>query len=139
MEVTVKQVEGITFIGRGETNHWISIDGPKKFFGSEAASRPMELFLISLGSCTGSDVASILNKKKVRVEKFIIEVEGERAEEHPKVFTKIHIKFIFQGNNIDENAVRRSIELSWNKYCPITAMLKKIIPMSYTYEIKPSN
>ncbi|HEC89685.1 MAG: osmotically inducible protein OsmC [Thermoplasmata archaeon] len=139
MKVTVRQVDGITFIGRGETNHWVAIDGPKEFFGSEAASRPMELFLISLGSCTASDVASILNKKKIRVEKFIVEVEGDRVDEHPKVFTRIHIKFIFYGNNIDENAVKRSIELSWNKYCPITAMLKKILPMSYSYEILSSD
>ena len=137
MKVAVKQVDGITFVGRGETNHWVVIDGPKEFFGSEAGTRPMELFLISLGGCTASDVASILNKKRVSIDDFSVEVEGDRVDEHPKVFTKIHIKFIFHGNNIDESAVKRAIELSWNKYCPITAMLKKILPMDYSYEIIP--
>ena len=62
MQVNIKQIEGVTFIGKADSNHWVTIDGPKTFFGSEAAARPMELLLISLGACTASDVASILKK-----------------------------------------------------------------------------
>lgn len=135
MEVKIKQVEGLTFVGKGDTNHWITIDGPEKFGGNEAATRPMELLLISLGSCTGSDVASILKKKRVNPEKIEINVKGERKKEHPKVFTKIHLDYIFYGD-IDEKAVKRSIELSQNRYCPVSAILTKAgVEIDYSYKI----
>ncbi len=136
MKVIVKQVEGLAFIGKGESNHWVAIDGPKEFFGFEAGSRPMELLLIALGSCTGSDVAAILKKKRVELNSFQVEVEGDRAEEHPRIYTRIHVKYVFEGRDLDESAIRRAIELSWEKYCPIVAMLRKTVSMSYSYEIK---
>ena len=85
MRAIVKQVEGLTFVAKADSNHWIVIDGPKEYFGSEAASRPMELLLISLGSCTASDVAAILKKKRVKLEGFEVKLEAERKDEHPKV------------------------------------------------------
>ncbi len=135
MKAIVKQVEGLTFVAKADSNHWIVIDGPKEYFGSEAASRPMELLLISLGSCTASDVAAILKKKRVKMEGFEVNLEAERKDEHPKVFTRIHIEFIFYGKEIREEDVRRAIELSQNKYCPISAMLRKAVEISYSYKI----
>lgn len=135
MKVKIKQVEGLTFVGKGDTDHWVTIDGPEKFGGNESASRPMELLLISLGSCTGSDVASILKKKRVEPRKFEINLNGERKKEHPKTFTKINLEYIFYGN-VDEKAVERAIDLSQNKYCPIVTMLKKAgVEISYSYKI----
>ncbi len=135
MEVKIKQVEGLTFVGKGDTNHWVTIDGPKKFGGTEAATRPMELLLISLGSCTGSDVASILKKKRVEPINFEIDMNGETKDEHPKVFTKILVKYIFYGN-IEEKSVKSAIDLSQNKYCPVAAMLKKAeVKIEYSYKI----
>lgn len=136
MKVIIKQIQGISFIGKGDTNHWVSVDGPKKFHGSEAGSRPMELVLLSLGSCTGSDVTSILNKKRVPVDHLEIIVTGERAETYPKVFTKIHVEYIFYGENLDENDLKRAIDLSQNKYCPITAMLSKSCEITHSYQVK---
>ncbi|MEF8879197.1 MAG: OsmC family protein [Candidatus Thermoplasmatota archaeon] len=136
MEVKIKQVEGLTFIGKGESNHWAAVDGPKKYDGYEAASRPMELLLISLGSCTGSDVASILKKKRVDLEGFELKIEAEQSKDHPKVFTKIHIEFVFYGEGIDENDLERAIELSQKKYCPVSAMLREKAVISYSYQIK---
>ena len=135
MKAKIKQVEGLTFIARGETNHWIAIDGPKKFQGSEAASRPMELLLMSLASCTGSDVASILNKKRVKIDSMEIDANADRQKEHPKVFTKINLKFKFKGSNIKEKDIKRAINLSKEKYCPIAAMLKNSTDIKYEYEI----
>ena len=135
MEVQIRQVEGLTFVAKGESNHWVTIDGPKEFFGSEAAPRPMELLLIALGSCTASDVAAILNKKRVKLDGFKVVVEGERAEDHPKVFTKIHIDFIFYGKNLEKKHLERAIELSQGKYCPISAMLEKTVEITYSYKI----
>ena len=136
MQVKIKQVEGLTFIGKADSNHWVTIDGPKKFNGSEAASRPMELLLISLGSCTGSDVVSILKKKRVDIRKFELNLTAERLETHPKIFTKIHIEYVFTGQNLKHEDIKRAIELSQNKYCPISAMLIKTVDLTYSYEIK---
>lgn len=136
MKVIIKQIQGISFIGKGDTNHWVSVDGPKKFHGSEAGSRPMELVLLSLGSCTGSDVTSILNKKRVPVDHLQIIVTAERAETYPKVFTKIHVEYIFYGENMDENDLKRAIDLSQNKYCPITAMLSKSCKITHSYRVE---
>jgi len=136
MKVTITQVQGLTFVGKGESNHWVSIDGPVQFNGSEAGSRPMELLLISLGSCTGSDVASILQKKRVPVDTMEVIVNGEREETHPKVYTKIHIEYIFYGTNMDTKDLERAIDLSQNKYCPISAMLGKACEITHSFEIK---
>ncbi len=135
MKVQIKQVEGISFVGKGESNHWVAIDGQKEFFGSEAASRPMELLLIALGSCTASDVVSILKKKRVNLDSFKLNVQAERAKNHPKIFTKSHMEYIFHGRNLDINALERAIELSQNKYCPISSMLKNNIKMTYSCQI----
>lgn len=136
MQVKIKQVEGLTFVGKADSNHWVTIDGPESFFGSEAASRPMELLLISLGSCTASDVAAILNKKHVDLHKFEVNLTGERSETHPKIFTKIHIEYVFTGQNLKHEDIKRAIELSQNKYCPISSMLMKTVEITYSYQIK---
>ena len=134
-QVHIKQVEGLTFLAKGDTNHWVPIDGPKEFHGSAAGSRPKELLLMSLGSCTASDVDSILRKKQVDLDDFTMEITGDDVETYPKVFSKIHIEYIFTGNNILQKDVERAIDLSQNKYCPISAMLKKACEISYSYKI----
>ena len=135
MKAIIKQIKGLSFVGKSDSNHWVTIDGPKEFYGSEAASRPKELLLLSLGSCTGSDVAAILKKKKIKLSNFELNLNAEVAEEHPKVFTKIHIEFIFQGNNLDSKQLERAIELSQEKYCPITQMLKSSVKITTSYKI----
>jgi len=135
MKAIIKQIKGLSFVGKSDSNHWVTIDGPKDFYGSEAASRPKELLLLSLGSCTGSDVAAILKKKKIKLSNFELLLNAEVAEEHPKVFTKIHIEFIFQGNNLDSKQLERAIELSQKKYCPITQMLKSSVKITTSYKI----
>jgi putative redox protein len=135
MKAIVKQIEGISFVGKTDSNHWVAIDGPKEFFGSEAASRPKELLLISLGACAGSDIAAILEKKKIKLTNYEMHLDAEVAEDHPKVFTKINIEHIFQGKNLDSKQLERAIELSQTKYCPISQMLKKSVEISTTYKI----
>src|SRR5512136_333740 len=101
MKTIIKQVEGCSFIGKADSNHSISIDTSKESFGSDTAVRPMELVLIALGSCSGCDVVSILNKKQVQLKRFEIHLDAERSETHPKMFTKIHIEYVFYGENIN--------------------------------------
>jgi putative redox protein len=137
-DIVVKNVEGLTFLGRAKSKHWVAMDGPETFGGSEAASRPMELFLISLAGCTGADVASLLKKMRVKYDKFEIHVDSERADEHPKVYTKIYLKYILWGQDLEpeKEKIEKSIDLSQNKYCSISAMIRNAnIPVDYSYEL----
>lgn len=136
MEVEVRNIEGVTFIGKGESNHWVSLDGPEKFGGSEAGSKPMELVLISLGGCTGMDITSLLNKMRVNYDDFKIKLSAERSEEQPKIFTKIHIKYIFKGKDIPEDKIEKAVNLSQEKYCSVSAMLREAAEVTYEYEIR---
>ena len=137
-KAVVKQLEGITFIGKTDSNHWIPMDGPESFGGSNAGIRPKELLLVSLGGCTGADVMAILQKKRMKTDGFEIEISAESADTHPKVYTKIHLDFVFYGKDIKEKDVERAIELSQKTYCAVTAMLEKSIDITYTFTIKES-
>jgi len=134
----VKQVKGMTFVGKTDSNHWITMDGPEKFGGSDAGIRPKELLMLSLGGCTGSDVTSILSKKKIKLDGFEINITSESADEHPQVFTKMHLEYVFYGKNVSVKDVERAIELSLTKYCSVTAMLQKAMPIEHSYRIVES-
>ncbi|MBZ0178553.1 MAG: OsmC family protein [Melioribacteraceae bacterium] len=131
----IKQIQGITFAGKTDSNHWVTMDGPENFGGSDAGIRPKELLLLSLGGCTASDVASILQKKRVDIKGFEINISSEMTEEHPKVFTRIDLEYVFYGKGIKETDVERAIELSQTKYCGVTAMLEKVLTINHTYKI----
>ncbi len=131
----IKQVRGITFAGKTDSNHWVTMDGPEQFGGSNAGIRPKELLLLGLGGCTGSDVVSILQKKRVDLKDFEINITSEMADEHPQVFTKMHIEYVFYGNDIQEKDVERAIELSQTKYCAVTKMYEQAMEVSHSYKI----
>ena len=132
----IKQLKGITFAGKTDSNHWVVMDGPEEFGGSNAGIRPKELLLLSLGGCTGSDVVSILTKKRVKLEGFEINIESDVSDEHPQVFTKMNIEYVFYANDISEKDVERAIELSQTKYCGVTKMLEKAAEITHTYRIE---
>lgn len=132
----LKQVKGITFVGKTDSNVWITIDGPEEFGGSSAGIRPKELVLLALAGCTGSDVVSILQKKKSKLEDFEINITAETREEHPQVFTKIHIEYVFYGNELKTEDIERAIELSSTKYCSVQAMLKPSVEITHSYRIE---
>ncbi len=131
----VKQLKGITFVGKTDSNHWITMDGPEEFGGSNAGIRPKELILLSLAGCTGSDVASILSKKRVKLDGFEMNIDADVADEHPQVFTKIHLEYVFYGKNLPVKEIERAIELSQTKYCSVTAMLQKAVEINHSYKI----
>ena len=139
MRANILQVKGITFVGKAASNHWISMDGPQDFSGSNAATRPKELILIGLGGCTGADVASILSKMRQKVDRFEIDIKAESATEHPKVFTKIHITYKFWGEELNTSNIEKAIFLSQDKYCSVTAMLIKSVDITHSYEINPDS
>ena len=139
MKANIVQVKGISFVGKAESNHWIVMDGPADFKGSDAGTRPKELILVSLGGCTGADVASILDKMKEPVSRFEIDIEAESATEHPKVFTKIHLRYKFWGENLNSGNLEKAINLSQDKYCSVTAMLNKAIEITHSYDVNPAD
>ncbi|MDZ7260859.1 MAG: OsmC family protein [candidate division KSB1 bacterium] len=138
MQAYVKRIKGLSLVGKADSNHWVPMDAATKLGGLDAGARPMELVLIGLGGCTSMDVISILEKKRVPLEDFEIELEAEQAEDYPRVFTSIKMKYIFYGKNIKPADVERAIELSQTKYCSVSAMLKKVADIKVEYEIRES-
>ena len=127
--------EGLHFTGTADSGFEIPLDGSLEEGGAEGGFRPLELMAISLAGCTAMDVISILRKKQQAVSVFEVEVHSERAPEHPKVFTHSVITYLVTGHGLNEQALRRSIELSATKYCPAQAMLAKVVPIDLCYEI----
>ncbi len=138
MKAKIKQVDGLILVGKGASNHWLPMDTFEKFGGTDAATKPMELILIGLGGCTSMDVLSILKKKRTPIKGFEMEIDAEQAENFPKIFTKINVKYIFYGDksNIKPKDIEHAMELSANVYCSVSAMLKATTDIHYEYEIK---
>ncbi|NOZ12781.1 MAG: OsmC family protein [Acidobacteria bacterium] len=136
MKTTVKWKGMRLFQGMSESGHSIIMDGPVKFGGQDAGPRPMELLLLGLGGCTAYDVVSILEKKRLNLTGLEVELDADRADSHPKVYTKIRVHFRISGQDIPEKAVQQAIELSENKFCSASAMLKETAKIEITYEIQ---
>lgn len=135
MKIKIKQVSGITMVGKADSSVWVPMDGSENFGGSNSGVRPIELLLIGLGGCTGMDVVSVLTKMRQKVTDFEIDVTAERAEEHPKVFTNIHIHYTISGSGLSVEKVEKAIALSEDQYCSASAMLRKAATITSDYEI----
>ena len=135
MEAKLTWKERMTFVGSADSGHEVIIDTDEGVGGDDTAARPMELIALGLAGCTGMDVISILRKKKQEVSSFDVKFNAERAQEHPKVFTKAILTYVLHGKKLDEAALLRAIELSALKYCPAQAMLGKAFPMELRYQI----
>ena len=114
--------------------HKIIMDATPESGGENKGPRPKPLMMVSLAGCTGMDVVSLLKKMRVDIEDLSIRVEGEITEEHPKHFTGMHIIYEFKGKNLPMDKLKKSIELSQEKYCGVSASYKKA--MQVTYEIR---
>lgn len=135
MKSTIRWVDGAMFIGETGSGHALVIDGPPDAGGRNIAARPMELLLTGLGACTAFDVVSILQKGRQPVTACTVELDAERAEDVPKVFTRIHIHFIVSGHGLKAAAVERAISLSAEKYCSATIMLRAAVAITHDFEI----
>ena len=122
-------------VGESASGHGIVMDGPEEIGGHNLGVRPMEMLLLGMGGCTTVDVISILKKMREDVEDCRCEVSGVRADEHPKIFTDIHIHFIISGNNLDEKKVEKAITLSAERYCSASLMLGKAAKVTHDFEI----
>ncbi len=135
MQAHVKLVDGLQFVGEASSGHAIVMDGDPEFGGSDTGIRPSELLLVGIAGCSGMDVISILRKKKQEVTGFEIRVDGNKADSHPKKFTDITLNFIIKGKNISEEAVKRAIGLSMDKYCSVKATLEGVAKIDFSYEV----
>lgn len=135
-QAIIKQVQGTTLIAKADSTHWVAMDGSPTFGGSNAGSSPKELLLMALGGCTAMDVIPILHKKRAPVENLEICVTGQVREDHPQVFTDIHIEYIFQGAGINPKDIQHAIELSTTKYCAVSAMLSGNVNITHSYRIE---
>ncbi len=137
-KTVVRQVRGITLAAKSDSNHWVMMDGGPAVGGSGAGSNPKELVLMGLGGCTISDVISILNKKRAPVTNVEVRLSAKVAEEHPQVFTDVHLEYVVTGDGVKPEDVERAIELSTTKYCAVSAMLKPSVKITHSYRIVPS-
>ena len=135
MKATVKWLDGVSFEGTSESGHSVIMDGPSESGGKNLGMRPMETLLLGLGGCTSYDVVTILKKSRQDVKNCKAEITAQRADNIPKVFTKIHIHFIIEGSNLDAVAVERAINLSATKYCSASIMLEQSVVISNDFEI----
>ncbi|MGJ8618958.1 MAG: OsmC family protein [Methylophilaceae bacterium] len=136
MKVRVKWIEDVAFMGESETGHAVVMDGAPENGGRNIGMRPMEMLLIGMGGCTSFDVVTILKKSRQSVVDCVAEISADRADEIPKVFTKIHVHFVVSGHDLNEKQVARAVSLSAEKYCSASIMLSKSVEITHDYEIK---
>ena len=136
MKVNIKRVDKDFHLqGFGVSNVPVNIDGAESIGGHNLGARPMELILMALGSCSSMDIISILRKQKLEPEDFQIDIDAKRREnETPAIFETIHMEFLFKGN-LNEEKVKRAVELSVEKYCSVYNIIKETAEISYSFKI----
>ncbi|MDD5404285.1 MAG: OsmC family protein [Sulfuricella sp.] len=135
MKARIKWAGEASFIGETESSHAVVMDGPPEMGGRNIGPRPMEMLLLGTGGCTSFDVVHILKKSRQRITDCVAEIEAERANEDPKIFTKIHIHFIVTGKALKPEQVERAVKLSAEKYCSASIMLGKSAEITHDFEI----
>ena len=135
MKSRVKWIENVCFMAESESGHAMIMDGAPDVGGRNLGPRPMELLLMGTGGCTSVDVVLILKKSRQDVTGCEVEISAERAGDHPKVFTNIHMHFIVRGRGLKPETVDRAIKLSAEKYCSASIMLGKTAAMTHDFEI----
>lgn len=136
MKARIKWIEQASFVAESGSGHALIIDGAPEHGGRNLGIRPMEAVLIGLGSCTAFDVVSILKKARQQVSDCVVELEADRADEPPRVFTRIRMRYRVSGRDLDASRVHRAVSLSADKYCSATAMLRERVEISHEVVIE---
>ncbi len=136
MKATVKWVDDVMFVAESGSGHAIVLDGAPQAGGRNMGMRPMELMALGVGSCSSFDVVTILRKARQQVTDCVAEVTAERVDGTPAVFESIHLHFKVSGKDLSEKQVARAVELSADKYCSASIMLKNGgVKISHDFEI----
>jgi putative redox protein len=136
MRARIKWTEGMSFVAESGSGHAIVVDGAPEHGGRNLGPRPMETVLMGTGACTAFDVVMILKKSRQPVTDCVVEIEAERAESEPRVFTRIRLHYRIKGNGLDPKRVKNAVELSKEKYCSATIMLAKTAEITYAITIE---
>lgn len=136
MKVRIKWIENVAFACESGSGHALVIDGAPEAGGRNLGPRPMEMVLMGAGACSAFDVVEILRKSRQPMADCVVDVEAERADTHPKVFTRIHLHFVVTGYGLDAAKVERAVKLSAETYCSATAMLAKTATVTHDFEIR---
>lgn len=136
MNTRVKWIENVMFAAESASGHGIIVDGAPSSGGRNMGMRPMELMALGVGSCSSYDVVTILKKARQDITSCEAEVITERVDGTPAVFESIHLHFKIAGNNLSEKQVERAIELSADKYCSASIMMKSAgVKVTHDFEI----
>jgi putative redox protein len=135
MKARIKWVENVTFVAESGSGHAVVLDGAPDAGGRNLGVRPMEMLLLGLGGCTAFDVIHILRKGREDVTDCVVEVEAERAETDPKIFTRIHMHYRVAGRALAPAKVERAIQLSAEKYCSASAIMAKSATITHDWEV----
>lgn len=136
LECTVHwQPRGMSFVAETGSGHMVAMDGAPEAGGRNLAPRPLELLLAGTGGCTAFDVVLILKKSRQDVTDCAVRITADRAEQDPKVFTRIDLHFIVKGRHLKPEAVERAVRLSAEKYCSASIMLGKTAQLHHSWEI----
>ena len=135
MNLSVNWVDGMLMVGKSHSGHSITMDGPIEIGGENLGVRPMEMLLLGVAGCTMIDVVTTLQKMRQDLSHCETKISAERAIEHPKVFTDIHIHFIVKGKDLDSKKVDKAISLSAEKYCSASIMLGKTANITHDFEV----
>ena len=135
MKASVRWVQDVMFVGESGSGHAVVMDGAPDAGGRNLGVRPMEMLLLGLGGCTAFDVVMILKRGREPVTDCVVELEAQRAETEPKVFTQITMRYRISGRGLDPNKVERAVNLSAEKYCSATAMLAKTAQITHEIAI----
>lgn len=126
------------FVGESGSGHAVVMDGAPEAGGRNLGPRPMEMLLLGLGGCSAFDVVLILKRGREAIEDCVVEIEAERAETDPKVFTTIHLHYVLKGRGLSTAKVERAIQLSVDKYCSATAILAKTATITHDFTLADS-
>ncbi len=135
MNATIRWTKAMQFSGAGAAGTTITMDARPEHGGVGAGPSPTETVLLALGGCTGMDVVSVLKKMRAPLEGLDMRITAERAEERPRVFTRIALEYTFVVAGLRPDQVERAVELSQTRYCSVSAMLKQVAPLTYTWRI----
>ena len=135
---TVRWTDGMQFVGETGSGHSVVLDGAPEVGGRNTGMRPTEMVLLAAGGCTAMDVVFMLRRGRQPLEDCWVEVEANRVDEIPKVFDKMHLHYVVVGDGLNEKQVARAVEMSADKYCSVSHMLKAAVEISYDYEIRSS-
>ncbi|MGI9291830.1 MAG: OsmC family protein [Gammaproteobacteria bacterium] len=135
MKIKLNKIGPIAFEATTESGHTVIMDGAAEGGGGNLGSRPMEMILMGLGGCSGIDVALILEKSRQQVSDCVIDIDAQRADAVPAVFTDIHLHYTVSGAQLDPNKVERAVSLSMEKYCSVTRMLEPSVNITHDFSI----